>query len=88
MKGIVLNVGKQKRSFHGGIYIRALFKDISENSKGEKYLFDCYLEHSRSARFLPCLKEQAIFDNLDVIDYKGKKVVSGNSNFQYLGQRH
>lgn len=88
MKGVVSIVEKQKKSKHGGIYIRAIIKDITQGVKGMNYTFDCYLQNTKSARFLPYLKPQAIFDNLDIINWKGRNVVSGNSQFIYLGQRH
>ena len=85
---IVVKVGQQRTSFHGGIYKRCMFKDISENSIGTTYIFDCYLEHTRSARFWPYIKEQAMFDNINVRRYNNKNVVDGESEFRYLGQRH
>jgi hypothetical protein len=88
MKAIIVKVQSIKTSRHGGKYQRAIFKDITLDSIEKEYTFDCYHNHTASARFIPYLKEQAMFDNVDVIEYNGKKVISGNSNFKYLGQRH
>lgn len=88
MKVVVLKVGNSKSSSHGGVYKRCIFKDISIDSVGKEYIFDCYSEHSNSKRFWPYLKEQALFDGVDVIEYNGKKVINGNNDFHYCGQRH
>lgn len=89
MKAIVLSVSAPKDSKHGGKYVRALFKDISEkNCTFKTFSFFCYLEHDRSSRFFPYLKPQAIFENLSIFDKDGAKFIDGNSNFTYLGQRH
>ena len=88
MKAIITKVQTIKSSKHGGKYIRAFFKDISIGSQEIQYSFDCYLSHTNSARFLPYLKCQAMFDNINIIEWNGKKVVNGNCNFQYIGMRH
>lgn len=87
MKAIIIKVSNERKSRHGGIYKRAIFKNISDDSKGEQFIFDCYYEHTKSRRFLPYLKNQAIFDNLNTIEYNNKTVINGNCNFTYLGQR-
>lgn len=88
MKGLIVKVGPLQSSFHGGLYKRVLVKNIDKGSKEEAYIFDCYLNHSKSSRFLPYLKPQAILDNLSIIQWNNKKVIDGNSDFKYLGQRH
>lgn len=88
MKAIVIKVCNKKESKHGGDYILSIFKNIDENSNGEEYPFYCYLENENSSRFLKYLKPQAIFENIQVITWKNKKVISGNSNFIFIGIRH
>jgi len=82
MKAIIVKVGEKKKSMHGGIYQRCVFKDLND---GKQYIFDCYHNHEKSARFIPYLKEQNILDNLTVID---GKYINGYSNFTFLKNRH
>lgn len=82
MKAIVLKVDPPKQSRHGGVFQRSVFKDLDT---GKEYIFDCYHNHSQSKRFLPYLKPQAIFDNLNIVR---DKFINGCCDFIYLGQRH
>lgn len=85
MKGVVLKVSPLRNSRYGGQYKRAVIKDLDS---GDEFLFDCYLNHISSARFLPVLKTQAILDNLSLVEVRGKKFINGYSSFKYIGQRH
>ena len=79
MKAIITKVDCRRVSKHGGFYRRVYFKSFENN---KTYLLDVYENNTYSNRFTPFIKEQAIFDNLDI--FKGL-IISGKSNFKYLG---
>lgn len=74
---ILIKIGPKKTSKHGSWYIRCLFKCIETN---KTYRLDVYEGHSESKRWLPFLKEQAVFSNVKI--YKDN-IIDGRSNFNF-----
>lgn len=86
MKGIILKVGKIKKSkINGGQVINADFRIIDGELENKVIRFYCDLSHTKSEKFFPYLKPQAMFENLSVIKLKDKLYIDGTSNFTYLG---
>lgn len=79
MKAILIKFSERKLSKHGGYYVRCHFKSIPDN---KSLLLDVYENHAASKRFMPYIKKQAIFDNLNIFK---KNIISGNSNFTFIG---
>lgn len=79
MRAILIKFSERKLSTHGGYYVRCHFKSIPEN---KSLLLDVYENHTASKRFIPYIKQQAVFDNLVIFK---KNIISGNSNFTFLG---
>ena len=88
MKAIIVKVGEKKTSRHGGIYQRVVFKDITEGSKGKQFTFDCYHNHIASARFIPYIALQNMFDNITTVIHNEREVINGCCDFKFLGARH
>lgn len=82
MKVIVIKVGEKKISKHGGSYRRVIFRGVEDN---KSYFLDVYDSHTLSRRWIPFIKSQAVFDNVSIFK---DNIISGNSNFRYIGQRH
>lgn len=80
MKVILIKKDKEKLSSYGGKYIRVYFKDMNNKS----YFLDVYFNHILSKRWIPFLKEQALFDNVNTFK---SSIIDGTSNFIYLGQK-
>lgn len=81
-KAILVKINKEQTSRYGGSYIRTFWKDVNTN---ERYIFDCFLEHEASKRFLPYLKEQTILENLTINKGKTFNYIYGYSAFTYCG---
>ncbi len=82
MRVIILKVSEPKPSRHGGTYKRVIFVGVEDN---KKYRLDVYDSHVNSRKWMPYLKLQAVFDRVDVFK---DNIISGNSSFIYVGQRH
>lgn len=79
MKIILTKIDHKRQSKHGSFYIRCYFKGIEDN---KSYRLDVYENHSKSKRWFPFIKEQAMFENVFI--YKGN-ILDGNSNFKFIG---
>jgi hypothetical protein len=79
MRVILLSKQLPRGSRHGGTYIRCVFMNLETLAK---YKLDVYDQHSGSKRWLPYLKEQAIFDNVSL---HSPGFIDGNSNFTFIG---
>jgi hypothetical protein len=75
MRVILTKIGSRKESKHGSFYIRCFFKCLDCN---KYYRLDVYDGHSNSRRWMPFLKEQGIFDNVNVFK---NNIIDGNSKF-------
>jgi hypothetical protein len=75
MEIILTKFDKPRMSKHGSYYIRCYFKCLEDN---KSYRLDVYEAHASSARWLPYIKEQAIFSNVKI--YKNN-IIDGTSNF-------
>ncbi len=82
MKAIITKINPPKISKYGGEYHRVFFKSFKDE---KTYILDVYPSHYASKRFVPYIKEQAVFHGLEI--YIGK-FISGNSNFTFIGIRH
>jgi hypothetical protein len=65
----------RKESRHGSFYIRCFFKCLDSN---KNYRLDVYDGHSNSRRWMPFLKEQGVFYNVNIFK---DNIIDGNSNF-------
>lgn len=81
MKVILLKISESKKSKHGGVYKRCFFK----NTDNKSFFLDVYDSHTLSKRWLPFLKVEAMFENVNIFT---KNIIDGTSNFKYIGQRH
>lgn len=77
MEVIITKIDNKRQSKHGSWYIRCYFKCIENN---KSYRLDVYENHTNSRKWLPYLKEQAIFCNVEI--YKNN-IIDGNSNFNF-----
>jgi hypothetical protein len=77
MEAIITKIDPKRKSKHGSWYIRTYFKSLENN---KSYYLDVYEAHDKSRRWLPYLKEQAIFSNIKI--YKNN-IIDGNSNFNF-----
>lgn len=82
MKAIIMKIGKPKVARLGGTYIRVIFRGLDDN---KSYRLDVYDNHSASIKWKPYLKEQAVFDRVQIFK---DNIIDGTSNFLYLGLRH
>lgn len=82
MKYIITQINEKKPSKHGGYYYRVFFKCL-ENE--QTYILDAYEKHHTYKKWAPYLKEQAMFNIVNVLN---GKYIDGYSPFIYLGQRH
>ena len=83
MKAVITKIGEKKLSKHGGIYQRVFFRSFDDE---KSYFLDVYDSHPASKRWKPYIKEQAMFDIVNIV--KGTKYIDGYSPFIYKGQRH
>lgn len=82
MRVIVMKIGPEKPSKHGGTYRRVIFRGVEDN---KSYRLDLYHNNEYSRRWAPYIREQAIFDKVSL--FKGN-IINGKGDFVYLGQRH
>lgn len=83
MMVVITKIGQKKLSQHGGIYQRVFFRSFTDE---KSYFLDVYDSLPACRKWLPYIKEQALFDNVRLIP--GKKYIDGYSQFTYKGQRH
>lgn len=79
MEVIITKIDSKRQSKYGSWYIRCYFKDTKFN---KSYRLDVYEYHDKSRRWLPYIKEQAIFENVDIFK---SNILDGTSNFIYKG---
>jgi hypothetical protein len=79
MEVIITKIDNKRQSKHGSWYIRCYFKCINTN---KSFRLDVYEAHDKSIRWLPYLKEQSIFTNVNIFK---DNIIDGTSNFIFKG---
>lgn len=86
MRGIVLTVSDVKKSkIKEGNYVEATFRICDGILMNQSIRFFCDLKHTKSSRFYPYLKPQAVFEKLEVMKKNNEIFIDGNSDFLYIG---
>lgn len=84
---LIIKIGPEKPSKFKGTYRRCIVKDITPDSSRltKDFIFDVTDQIPNSSKWIGYLKEQAMFNNINVIKVNETICVDSNSNFNYLG---